>query len=250
MKSNVDDMGGGKREVEAPGWHNAWEKSIYLQGKHLNLYPHHNVVSFLMRQFPDPRQRQCVRVLEIGCGAGNNLWFAAREGFEVSGIDGSTSAISFAQHRFHHDGLSGEFVTGDFQALPWGNQSFDIVLDRQAVGHNRLATIESTLDEVHRVLKPGGLFFSMVYSDQHPEIHNGKNLGDNTYGNFETGYFKHCGVVHFFSREELVSVYGSRFGLRAMVHTCEQEFDSQSNAESSRTINGFWRIECVNNNGC
>ena len=37
------------------------------------------------------------RILEVGCGMGNNLWFAAREGCRVSGLDAVESAIRFAR---------------------------------------------------------------------------------------------------------------------------------------------------------
>jgi len=58
-----------------------WEQQIYGQGAHLNLYPFDVVVTFVFRNAPRDRPRSEVRIVEIGCGAGNNLWFAAREGF-------------------------------------------------------------------------------------------------------------------------------------------------------------------------
>jgi len=91
-----------------------WESEIYSQGHHLNRYPFDAVVSFLFRYRPRDKPREQTDVLEIGCGAGNNLWFAAREGFRVAGIDGSESAISFAQKRFESEKLSGDLRVGNF----------------------------------------------------------------------------------------------------------------------------------------
>jgi hypothetical protein len=57
-----------------------WDE-IYGQGRHFNHYPYDAVVSFVFNNRPGDRPRDQVRVLEVACGAGNNLWFAAREGF-------------------------------------------------------------------------------------------------------------------------------------------------------------------------
>ena len=48
------------------------------------------------------------------CEAGNNLWFAAREGFRGAGTDGSPSAIEYASKRLADEGLTGDLHAGDF----------------------------------------------------------------------------------------------------------------------------------------
>ncbi|NEO02836.1 MAG: class I SAM-dependent methyltransferase, partial [Moorea sp. SIO3I7] len=105
-----------------------WEAK-YSAG-HRNLYPWDIVVSFLFRNYPRNKPRNEVKILEIGCGTGNNLWFAAREGFNVSGIEGSSSAIASAQDRFTTEGLTGDLRVGDFTQLPFESNSFDLVFDR------------------------------------------------------------------------------------------------------------------------
>ena len=90
----------------------AWEEAIYSQGRHLNRYPFDAVVSFVYRYRPKVRAPQQIRILEVGCGAGNNLWFAAREGFDVAGIDGSDSAVDHARRRFEQEGLNGDLRVG------------------------------------------------------------------------------------------------------------------------------------------
>ncbi len=224
------------------GWQSTWEDRIYGQGRHLNLYPHHSVVSYLFRAWPRRGDRHGIRILEMGCGAGNNLWFAAREGFQVAGIEGSTSAVTFANQRFQAEGLTGDIRAGDFQDLPWDDGSFDMVLDRQSILCNTRVVIENAFDEIVRVLRPGGRFFSMMYSDRHPERINGMALGDNSYDNFERGYFKDCGIVHFSPREEIDMLYGSRFRIESIIHVGESDWTT--NREEGNAVNGYWRIDC------
>ena len=74
-----------------------WE-SNYLSG-HSQLYPWDLVVSFIFRNAPLKSPRKNIKILEIGFGSGSNLWFAAREGFDVYGIEASKIAVNFAKQR-------------------------------------------------------------------------------------------------------------------------------------------------------
>ncbi|HVE14009.1 MAG TPA: class I SAM-dependent methyltransferase, partial [Elusimicrobiota bacterium] len=88
-------------------WDPAWDDVFRAQpwGK----YPPEEVVRFVARNFYKAPDRGAVRLLEIGCGPGANLWYAAREGFAVFGIDGSEPALEAARRRFAAEGLAGEF---------------------------------------------------------------------------------------------------------------------------------------------
>lgn len=132
-----------------------WE-AIYGSGQQLNLYPHDQVVSWFMRRFPDPRRRRAARVLELGCGAGNNLWFLARAGFRSAGIDISASGVAFASQRLVGERLNVDLVVGSFDALPYVDSSFDIVLDRGALAAVDFSTARAAIAEAHRVLSAGG----------------------------------------------------------------------------------------------
>src|SRR6266536_3320200 len=112
----------------------AWERDIYGAGRQLNRYPFDAVVSFVFANAP-AKPRSETKILEIGCGAGNNLWFAAREGFAVTGIDTSPSAIAYARDRFRSERLAGEFHVAPFSSLPFPDDRFDLVIDRAAVSY-------------------------------------------------------------------------------------------------------------------
>lgn len=223
--------------LEQSGWSPAWEENVYGRGRQLNRYPHHAVVGFLTRHYGEHPNRGAVRVCELGCGTGNNLWFAAREGFTVFGIDGSPTAIEYAVRRFGREKLQGELVVGDFARLPWPSASMDVVLDRGALTHARHGTIEAALAESYRVLKPGGRLLSVnLYSPEHAGRAFGEHLGDNTYDNFSGGYFAGVGLVHFAPREEVGQLF-RRFAIRRVTHTVERDLDGD-------VVDAFWRVEC------
>ena len=50
------------------------------------------------------------------------------------------------------------------------DDSFDVILDRQAIQHNTIENIEKTINEVKRVLRKGGSFFSTMISEADYDI--------------------------------------------------------------------------------
>jgi len=63
------------------------------------------------------------RVLDCGCGAGRFSRLAADRGARVAGLDASEELVAIAAERTPE----GEFRAGDIEALPWGDDSFDVV---------------------------------------------------------------------------------------------------------------------------
>lgn len=223
------------------GWHATWENNVYKKGKQLNRYPHQSVIAFLFSNFKTIEERKNKHVLELGFGAGNNLWFAAREGFHISGIEASPTAVEHARLWLKEECIAGDLREGDFCNLPWDSNCFDVVIDRGSLTCNSRTIITKSLDEAYRVLKKGGLLLSsVVYSSYHPDIVFGKPLGDNTYDNFTDGYFKGLGRTHFSTLEEIKEMYGSRFSINSIIHTMEeQHIDNRMQPRHA-----FWKIEC------
>ncbi|MGV3617371.1 MAG: class I SAM-dependent methyltransferase [Fimbriimonas sp.] len=111
------------------------------------------------------------RILELGCGAGDqSLWFAER-GFQVVGIDISLHAIDWARDKADSRELIAEFALGSVLDLPFEDASFDYVLDGACwhciVGEDR----RTFLAEAARVLRPGGIFtgITMVNDNRLPD---------------------------------------------------------------------------------
>jgi len=167
-------------------------------------YPPEELVRFMARHFRSVADRSAVRVLEIGCGPGPNIWYLAREGFAVAGIDGSPTAVRQAGARLAAEGLpDADIRVGDFSGLPWTDESFDVVIDIAALYANSVKTIVASLDEVRRVLKPGGYFFGKMFGDETTGSRSGEMIEPGTVRHPQIGPCAGNDIAHFFSREEL-----------------------------------------------
>jgi len=102
------------------------------------------------------------RVLEVGCGAGVDLARFAKGGASVVGVDLSSSAIDLARANFEQQGLTGDFRVADGEALPFEDNSFDLVCAHGVVQYT--ADPKRLVEECRRVLKPGGEAVFQVYN--------------------------------------------------------------------------------------
>ena len=214
-----------------------WEERIYSRGQNLNRYPFDIVVSFVYGWYPRNKPRDEVRILELGSGAGNNLWFAAREGFQVAGIDGSSSAIEFARSRFGEDGLSGEFCVGNFVKLPWAEDAFDLVIDRGSLTCSNLADQHLAVREVNRVLRPGGVFFYNGYSDQHTSARAGTVMVDGRMGGFKRGTMVGVDGLYFTSKRDVGALFSEGWNVQKKEHLLLEDLTPNGTG-----IHAEWRI--------
>lgn len=102
-------------------------------------------------------------VLEIGCGIGTDGFEFAKNGAKYVGIDLTPSSISLAKERFALFNIQGLFKEVNAEeALPFPDNSFDHVYSFGVIHHSPNA--EAIVNEIYRVLKPGGSFTVMLYN--------------------------------------------------------------------------------------
>jgi ubiquinone/menaquinone biosynthesis C-methylase UbiE len=200
-------------------------------------YPHEDVVRFVARAFYPVPDRSRVRILEVGCGPGSGAsWFCAREGFALSGIDASPAAIERSRARFREEGLSGEFVLGDVNALRWPDATFDAVLDVVCLACNTEEETAEIVNEIHRVLKPGGLHFSMTPKAGCWGDGVGERLDATTHAVVSEGPFAGLGKTRFATAASLQRLY-SRF------RDLELEYTVRSAEQGAREVT-HWLLSC------
>jgi len=107
-------------------------------------------------------------VLDVGCGTGENLLYLAERGFAATGIDGAPTAIRKARAKAKQRGLEAHFEVADALDLSVPTRQFDTVIDSGLFhvfsDEERVRFAES----LGRVIRPGGTYFLMCFSDQQP----------------------------------------------------------------------------------
>jgi len=94
------------------------------------------------------------RVLDVACGNGNAALAAARRFCQVTGVDFVPALLDRARRRADAEGLEVTFQEADAEALPFPDESFDVVVS--TCGAMFAPDQEQTARELLRVCRPGG----------------------------------------------------------------------------------------------
>lgn len=99
-------------------------------------------------------------ILDLGCGRGLETMEAARlagPAGRATGLDLTEAMVRAAREEAALAGVSNaSFITGDIEALPFEDGTFDGVISNCVINHARDKS--RVFREIHRVLKPGGRF--------------------------------------------------------------------------------------------
>ncbi len=114
------------------------------------------------------------KLLEIGCGLGTDLLQFARAGAIATGVDLTPASIDLVKRRFALEGLQVDARVADAEHLPFPDASFDVVYSFGVLHHT--PNTQKSIDEVFRVLKPGGRIIIMLYHKTSVHVYLGAPL--------------------------------------------------------------------------
>lgn len=157
-------------------WGAGWEKRmaqddcsfLYRLGQeelreYLAEFSHfHKQNNFLFGNEIDPRELSGKKVLNIGCGAGDESAFLAHNGSSCIALDVTFQAAEAAQRLMTVLKSAGVSVQADSRFVPLKDNSMDMVYSSGVLHHS--PNIERSIGEIHRVLTKGGRAYIMLYA--------------------------------------------------------------------------------------
>ncbi|PYT84869.1 MAG: SAM-dependent methyltransferase [Acidobacteria bacterium] len=102
---------------------------------------------------------QCV--LEIGVGIGADYVQFLRAGAKAVGLDLSLRSLELARQNAATNKVAANFLNADAECLPFADETFDLVYSWGVLHHS--PDVARTLQEIHRVLRPGDECRAMLY---------------------------------------------------------------------------------------
>jgi ubiquinone/menaquinone biosynthesis C-methylase UbiE len=177
---------------------NFWNDEVYKKKLQWNMWPFPEVISTLLG-LSQKNEFLGKSVLEVGCGVGNNIIPVARLGFKAYGIDISDYAILEAKKRSLQENVEIELLSGNIEKLPYESNFFSFVIDRSVLTCTSPEVITRSLDEILRVLKPGGIFMAFDwFGINHPDLRFGRYIDRNCFKDFKFGRFKNVELITSF----------------------------------------------------
>lgn len=124
-------------------------------------YPNEALIQFLAANYFNLpfKKRKKIRILELGCGSGANLWMMAKEGFDVYGVDVAPTGVRLCKKMLKNWKVSAKVILGNMRKLNFPNDFFDAIVDVVSVQHADLEGHNEIYQEAYRCLKPAGRFF-------------------------------------------------------------------------------------------
>ena len=171
-------------------------------------YPSETLIRFIARNFYNVSDRKAINILELGLGTGTNLWFCAREGFTVSGIEWSKAGVDRFLKRMNDEGLKDrikDIKIGDYYTMldEFEDESFDAIIDVASLCCNDFEKTRAIFLKSLTKLKKGGKFYSS-------HIAKGILGFDESLGEYyepKEGIYQHVGKLRFEDEQSIARLF-------------------------------------------
>lgn len=235
-------------------WEESFDEQVRIQA--YNTAPVEAVVRTVAYHLrAEPVTGRVAHFLELGCGAGPNLIWLAQKRIRVSGVDISPTALRLARQNLAHAGHEariGALVEASVCDVPLAGGTFDGIVEACVFQHLSKPERVRAFREVHRLLRPGGVFVGYMLSQTHSVFQEQQALqAADDPGTLMLAdgrskvYLTNIGLSHFFAREEFVDLLKDF----TIVDPCATSYDlPQAEARRrghDRYHQGMWTVYAV-----
>lgn len=173
------------------------------------------------------KQKKVKTILDLGCGTGRHTMYLAHQGFDVTGIDISETALAITSNKLRDANIrSVKLVRHDMESLPFPDGHFDAVVCMGVLTHGFYVKIHKTISEIHRVIKSKGFLIADVLSTKDPDYGKGTEIEPNTYlGLGEEEDTPH----HYYTKKDVLNTFSAFRQLRARHMTRKVAYKKRKN---------------------
>lgn len=144
-----------------------------------------NIDIYLLDQILKGRFDKQMKILDAGCGEGRNCIYFLHQGYQIFGCDANPIAIQMV--RIYAQTIQKDYDIHRFQKafmedMPFHQGAFDAIISSAVLHFARSEThFFQMMDEMMRVLKPGGVFFLRMCTDAGNILDNSPNFEEGIY---------------------------------------------------------------------
>ena len=218
-------------------WDPIWEEKY--QKKWGGGYPDEALIRFIANNFYNKSNRSEIHILDLGCGTGSATWYLLREGFKVTAVDASQSAIEILRGRLSNENLVADsLIEADITDLNLPMSQFDCIIDMACLMCMSFTATKEVVSNLKKLLKPEGVLFSYTSRTGCWGDGMGNLVDRNTYQNICEGPFSGLGVCRFTSEEDIKEIYSVFNDIK--IDTTTRTVNQRKNSID------FWAITCRN----
>lgn len=185
--------------------HQAWQQNWATEsGRAHWLEPEADVIATANELPKQPN----LPVLDLGCGVGRHALYLASEGFDVSACDASPQGVAVTAEEASKRGLTVDVSETRMTDLPYETGQFAYVLSWNVIYHGDPTVVRQAVSEIHRVLRPGGLYQGTMISKRNESYKQGREIAPNTFIQEEGGIDGDKTHPHFYcNAREVVDLF-------------------------------------------
>lgn len=182
--------------------HQAKQWEVFNEGqakKHYPQWPNEAMVKLIFGDYLNNKiaLKEQARILDIGCGFGNNLLPFLVRGYDCYGTEVTAPMAAQTALLLKERGFTADVREGSNRSLPFESDFFDLVLSINVIHYEgQLDFFQSALNEYKRVLKNNGHLVMLTVGPEHTIIQRAKREGPYRYRiqdyDFRDGTFFYC----------------------------------------------------------
>ncbi|TXB65814.1 class I SAM-dependent methyltransferase [Vicingus serpentipes] len=139
------------------------DKSVEISGADSDYFSEYKILEVLKYE----QANDSIRILDFGCGDGNSSKYFRKyfNNSQIVGIDVSEQSIKEANQKKIENAI---FQSFNGSTIPFDDNQFDLIFTSMVFHHIEHKLHENILNEIRRVLKPGGRFYNFEHNPNNP----------------------------------------------------------------------------------